>query len=160
MVQYLGRNTIDHMAYTTNPAMPRVRRDAVAMVGRKYTVTQVARRYGVGSSTICKWMKKARVCGHVPNCHPFITSKTSPKANRQRTHVEDIPQAYRHQTMCWSHPSRAPQWGCCGVTFNREEDTWSYAPHQKTQSFETLPSSYRDGYKKTVPVNHLFVCII
>lgn len=54
------------MAYTKNPNMPRVRRDAAAMVGRKYTVAQVARRYGVGTSTISKWVKKAKRYGHVP----------------------------------------------------------------------------------------------
>lgn len=46
--------------------MPRVRRDAAAMVGKGYTVTQVAHRYGVGTSTISKWVKKAKVYGHVP----------------------------------------------------------------------------------------------
>lgn len=46
--------------------MPRVRRDAAAMVGRKYTVAQVARRYGVGTSTISKWVKKAKRYGHIP----------------------------------------------------------------------------------------------
>jgi transposase InsO family protein len=54
------------MAYTKNPHMPRVRRDAAAMVGRKYTVTQVAHRYGVGTSTISKWVKQAKRYGHVP----------------------------------------------------------------------------------------------
>jgi len=54
------------MAYTKNPNMPRVRRDAAAMVGRKYTVTQVARRYGVGTSTISKWVKRAKRYGHLP----------------------------------------------------------------------------------------------
>lgn len=54
------------MPYTTNPNMPRVRRDAAAMVGKGYTVTQVAHRYGVGTSTISKWVKKAKVYGHVP----------------------------------------------------------------------------------------------
>lgn len=46
--------------------MPRVRRDAAAMVGKGYTVTQVAHRYGVGTSTISKWVKKAKRYGHVP----------------------------------------------------------------------------------------------
>jgi transposase InsO family protein len=75
MVQYLGRNTIGYMSYTKNPNMPRVRRDAAAMVGRKYTVAQVARRYGVGTSTICKWMKKARMYGNVP----IVTLSSRPK---------------------------------------------------------------------------------
>lgn len=54
--------------------MPKVRRDAAAMVGRGYTVTQVARRYGVGTSTISKWVKKARIIGH----HPIPTKSSRP----------------------------------------------------------------------------------
>jgi transposase InsO family protein len=54
--------------------MPRVRRDAAAMVGKGYTVTQVAHRYGVGTSTISKWVKKATIIGH----HPIPTKTSRP----------------------------------------------------------------------------------
>lgn len=54
--------------------MPKVRRDAAAMVGKGYTVTQVARRYGVGTSTISKWVKKAKVTG----LHPIPTKSSRP----------------------------------------------------------------------------------
>ena len=54
--------------------MPKVRRDAAAMVGKGYTVTQVAHRYGVGTSTISKWVKKARVIG----LHPIPTKSSRP----------------------------------------------------------------------------------
>ncbi len=63
------------MAYTKNPNMPRVRRDAAAMVGKKYTVSQVARRYGVGTSTISKWVRKAAKIG----LHPIPTKSSRPK---------------------------------------------------------------------------------
>ncbi len=62
------------MPYTTNPNMPRVRRDAAAMVGKGFTVTQVAHRYGVGTSTISKWVKKAKKIGH----HPIPTKSSRP----------------------------------------------------------------------------------
>lgn len=55
--------------------MPRVRRDAADMVRRGYTSTQVGRRYGVGSSTICKWVKKAIKYGY----HPIPTLSSKPK---------------------------------------------------------------------------------
>ncbi|MCC6323704.1 DDE-type integrase/transposase/recombinase [Candidatus Nomurabacteria bacterium] len=55
--------------------MPRVRRDAADMVRRGYSKEEVGRRYGVGSSTICKWVKKAEKIGH----HPIPTRSSRPK---------------------------------------------------------------------------------
>jgi transposase InsO family protein len=44
--------------------MPKVRRDAADMVRRGFSKEEVGRRYGVGGSTICKWVKKAKVWGY------------------------------------------------------------------------------------------------
>lgn len=55
--------------------MPKVRRDAADMVRRGYTPTEVGRHFGVGSSTVCKWVKKARVYGF----HPIPTRSSKPK---------------------------------------------------------------------------------
>lgn len=63
------------MPYTSNPHMPKVRRDAAQMVYKGYTPTEVGRRFGVGSSTICKWVKKARLIGF----HPIPTQSSRPK---------------------------------------------------------------------------------
>jgi len=63
------------MAYTKNPYMPKVRRDAAVMVHKGYTPTEVGRRFGVGSSTICKWVKKAQKIG----LHPIPTKSSRPK---------------------------------------------------------------------------------
>jgi putative transposase len=65
------------MAYTQNPHMPKVRQEAAAMVHRGYTPTEVGRRYGVGSSTICKWVKKAQVYGY----HPIPTQSSRPRTH-------------------------------------------------------------------------------
>jgi putative transposase len=62
------------MSYTKNPHMPKVRRDAADMVYRGYTPTEVGRRFGVSSSTICKWVKKARKYG----LHPIPTLSSKP----------------------------------------------------------------------------------
>jgi transposase InsO family protein len=62
------------MSYTKNPHMPKVRRDAADMVRRGYTPTEVGRRFGVGSSTICKWAKKASRYGY----HPIPTLSSKP----------------------------------------------------------------------------------
>jgi transposase InsO family protein len=55
--------------------MPKVRRDAADMVHRGFTPTEVGRRFGVGSSTICKWVKKAKVLGY----HLIPTLSSRPK---------------------------------------------------------------------------------
>lgn len=61
------------MSYTKNPHMPKVRREAADMARRGFTKEEVGRRFGVGSSTICKWVKKARIYGH--NAIPTLSSK-------------------------------------------------------------------------------------
>ena len=55
--------------------MPKVRQDAADMVRRGYTPTEAGRRFGVGSSTVCKWVKKAKVYGY----HPIPTLSAKPK---------------------------------------------------------------------------------
>lgn len=72
------------MVYTKNPHMPKVRRDAAEMVRRGYTPTEVGRRFGVGSSTVCKWVKKAKVYG----LHPIPTLSSKP-----RHHPNTLPDA-------------------------------------------------------------------
>lgn len=69
--------------------MPRVRRDAAAMVG-KYTVAQVARRYGVGTSTISKWVKKATRHG----LHPIPTRSSRPKHHPKQLSADLIWKIY------------------------------------------------------------------
>lgn len=48
-----------YMAYTQNPHLPKVRRDAVQLVKyRGWSVRKVARRYGVAPSTVSRWCAK------------------------------------------------------------------------------------------------------
>lgn len=64
-----------YMAYTKNPHMPKVRQEAADMVRRGYSPAEVGRRYGVGDSTIAKWVKKAKTYGY----HPIPTLSSRPK---------------------------------------------------------------------------------
>lgn len=68
------------MAYTQNPYMPKVRRDAADMVRRGYTPTEAGRRFGVSASTVCKWVKKAKRYGY----HPIPTHSSRPKRHPRR----------------------------------------------------------------------------
>ena len=44
------------MAYTSNPHMPKVRKDAVTLVKQEHwSMRKVALRYGVQPSTISRW---------------------------------------------------------------------------------------------------------
>lgn len=62
-----------NMAYTLNPHLPKVRRDAAALVNRGWGVRQVARYVGVSPGTVTKWVKKYRQFGHEPI--PTLSSK-------------------------------------------------------------------------------------
>ena len=74
------------MAYTTNPHLPRVRREAAQMVYKGFTPTEVGRRFGVGSSTICKWVKKASLYGY----HPIPTLSSKPKHHPRQLSNEKV----------------------------------------------------------------------
>ena len=46
--------------YTNNPFLPKIRREAVNdVIYRHLSYSEVARKYGTGKSTVCKWMKRA-----------------------------------------------------------------------------------------------------
>lgn len=64
-----------HMPYTTNPYLPRVRRDAADLVRRGWGVRQVARYIGVQPGTISKWVEKSKHYGY----HPIPTLSSKPK---------------------------------------------------------------------------------
>lgn len=60
--------------------------EATQMVRKGYTPTEVGRRFGVGSSTICKWVKKAKVYGY----HPIPTLSSRPKHHPHELSEEKI----------------------------------------------------------------------
>lgn len=69
-----------NMAYTTNPHLPKVRRDAVNLVKyRHWSMRKVALRYGVEPSTISRWCRHPLGTGW----HEIPTGKSTPKSNPQ-----------------------------------------------------------------------------
>lgn len=67
-----------HMAYTTNPHIPKVRRDAVVFVMiEHWSMRKVARRFGVEPSTVSRWCKKDRFGG----AHEIPTMSSRPKTS-------------------------------------------------------------------------------
>ena len=63
------------MAYTKNPHLPRVRRNAADLVRRGWGVRKVARYVGVSPGTVTKWVKKAQQLGY----HDIPTQSSRPK---------------------------------------------------------------------------------
>lgn len=69
------------MAYTTDPRVSKVRRDAAQLVLQKgLGVRTVARRYGVSPGTVTKWVKKAKKIG----VHPIPTKSSRPRHSPKR----------------------------------------------------------------------------
>jgi len=70
-----------YMAYTKNPALPRVRRDAVYLVKQKgWSTRKVARYFGYTQSTIVKWCAKDPTGGLRRIETQSSKPKTSPRA--------------------------------------------------------------------------------
>ena len=64
------------MPYTTNPNMPRIRKEAAQLLIRKgWSTRKVARHFGFNQSTIVRWFKKSIVYGY----HPIPTLSSKPK---------------------------------------------------------------------------------
>lgn len=53
-----------HMPYTTNPNMPRIRREAAHLVYLGWSTRKVARHFGFSQSVIVKWFKKSKSYGY------------------------------------------------------------------------------------------------
>lgn len=53
------------MPYTTNPYMPRLRRDA-ALYAYQHGIQAASRHFNIPAGTICKWLKKFRKYGNNP----------------------------------------------------------------------------------------------
>ena len=70
-----------YMAYTKNPALPRVRRDAVYLVKQKgWSTRKVARHFGYTQSAIVKWCAKDPTGGFRRIETQSSKPKTSPRA--------------------------------------------------------------------------------
>lgn len=83
------------MAYTKNPYLPRVRRDAADLVRRGWGVRKVARYMGVSPGTISKWVKKAGVIGY----HPIPTLSSRPQSHPKQLSKELVWKIYNKRLL-------------------------------------------------------------
>lgn len=79
------------MSYTSNPQLPKVRRDAVRMLREGTSLRVVARHFGFSHSAISKWSKRAKNLGDFPIETKSSRPKTSPNriTNEIRDRVSD-----------------------------------------------------------------------
>lgn len=79
------------MAYTTNPQLPKVRRDAVRMLRKGYSTREVARHFGFSQRAVAYWSQKAKHLGDAPIETRSSRPKTQPKrlGNEIRDRVSD-----------------------------------------------------------------------
>ena len=83
----MGYNT-GTMSYSTNPYLPRVRRDAVRLVRKGWSTRQVCRYLGVGSGTVSKWVRRDLSSGH-----DLILTKSSRPKYHPRALAPDVVEA-------------------------------------------------------------------
>jgi len=74
------------MAYTTNPHLPKVRKQAVVLLQSGLSTRQVARYLGYSQSVVVKWKAKASRYG----CNEIPTLSSKPKANPKALNKEIV----------------------------------------------------------------------
>lgn len=75
------------MAYTRNPNIPRVRREAAYLVVHHgWSTRKVARRFGINQSTVVRWAAQARAIGY----HPIPTKSSRPKRHPRQLSAEMV----------------------------------------------------------------------
>lgn len=72
------------MPYTSNKHMPRIRRDAAALVRSGWSTRKVARHFGFTQSAVVKWVAKANKLG----IHPIPTLSSRPKHHPRQLNDE------------------------------------------------------------------------
>jgi len=75
-----------HMPYTTNPHIPRIRREAAQLVYKGWSTRKVARHFGFSQSVIVKWYKKSKLYGY----HPIPTKSSRPQSHAHQLKKEIV----------------------------------------------------------------------
>jgi transposase InsO family protein len=74
------------MTYTLHPGIARVRREAVRLLERGWSVREVARHYGYTHSAVVKWAARMKMLNHNVQVIPT-------RSSRPRSHPRQIPRA-------------------------------------------------------------------
>ena len=82
------------MAYTTNHHLPKIRREAAALVYKGWSTRKVARHFGFSQSVIVKWVEKAKKYGSVS-----IPTKSSRPKHHPKQLKENVVWKIFHQRL-------------------------------------------------------------
>jgi transposase InsO family protein len=74
------------MAYTTNPHIPRIRREAAQLVKKGWSTRKVARHFGFSQSVIVKWYRKSFRYGY----HNIPTKSSRPHSHSRQLKKEVV----------------------------------------------------------------------
>lgn len=74
------------MPYTTNPKMPRIRRDAAQLVYKGWSARKVGRHIGFHHTAVMKWVEKAKKLGY----HPILTQSSKPRSHPKQLKEEIV----------------------------------------------------------------------
>lgn len=78
---------MEHMSYTSNPSMPKVRMNAVKLVRSGWSIRKVARHTGFNPSTVSRWVK---IAPRNASCN--IETKNSRPRSHPKTTSDEIQQ--------------------------------------------------------------------
>lgn len=86
-----------YMPYTTNPALPQVRMEAVRLIRQGYSTREAARHFGYSQSAIVQWVKRSK---QLPSNALVIHTMSSRPKHHPRALSHDVVKAildHRHQ---------------------------------------------------------------
>jgi transposase InsO family protein len=79
------------MAYSTNPKLPRVRREAAALVSKGWSARKVGRYLGFHHTAVMRWVKESEKIGYYP-----IPTKSSRPKHHPKQLQKEVVQAIVH----------------------------------------------------------------
>lgn len=84
-----------YMPYTTNPALPQVRMEAVRLIRQGCSTREVARHLGYSQGAIVRWVKRSR---QLPsNAHVIPTRSSRPRSHPYRLSPEVVRAILEHR---------------------------------------------------------------
>jgi transposase InsO family protein len=74
------------MAYSTNPNLPKIRREAAALVSKGWSARKVGRHFGFHHTAVMRWVRQSRKIGY----HPIPTKSSKPKHHPNQLRKEVV----------------------------------------------------------------------